>query len=65
MEGLAVPREEAEFRLSYYNSNTMWLHLDKLLDVFGLTRADLEDQEKLAEAIRRTAEESSVSSLFD
>jgi hypothetical protein len=55
VEGLAVPREEAEFRLSYYNSNTMWLHLDKLLGVFGLTRTDLEDQEKLAEAIRRVA----------
>ena len=36
-----MPREEAEFRLSYYNSNTMWLHLDRLLSVFGLTRADV------------------------
>ena len=55
VEGLAMSREEAEFRLSYYNSNTMWLHLDKLLDAFGLTRADLGDQVKLAEAVRRMA----------
>ena len=41
IEGLAMPREEDEFKLSYYNSNTMWIHIDKLLAVFGLTRADL------------------------
>ncbi|HEV2126896.1 MAG TPA: UTP--glucose-1-phosphate uridylyltransferase, partial [Chloroflexota bacterium] len=52
VEGLAMPREEAEFRLTYYNSNTMWLHLDKMLDVFGLTRSDLEDQTRVAEAVR-------------
>ncbi len=50
-----MPREEAEFRLTYYNSNTMWLHLDKMLDVFGLTRSDLEDRTRVAEAVRRLA----------
>ena len=31
LEGLALPREEVEFVLSYYNSNTSWLHIDSLL----------------------------------
>ncbi len=39
VEGLAMPREEDEFDLSYYNSATYWLRIDPLLDVFGLNRA--------------------------
>ena len=45
-----MPREEAEFALRYYNSNTCWIDLDKLLAAFGLTRADLADD---AEGHRR------------
>jgi hypothetical protein len=41
VEGLAMPREADEFKLSYYNSMTTWIDLDRLLTVFGLTRADL------------------------
>jgi hypothetical protein len=41
VEGLAMPREEAEFGLTYYNSNTCWIDLDKLLAAFGLTREDI------------------------
>jgi hypothetical protein len=41
IEGLALPREEDEFKLSYYNSNTMWIHIDRLLAPFGLQRSDL------------------------
>jgi REP element-mobilizing transposase RayT len=41
VEGLAMPREEVEFGLSYYNSNTCWIDLDKLLAAFGLKRADI------------------------
>jgi hypothetical protein len=52
VEGLAMPREEAEFALSYYNSNTCWIDLDKLLTAFALTRADLGDEAKVAAAIR-------------
>ncbi len=52
LEGLAMPREEDEFGLSYYNSNTSWLHIDRLLTVFGLTRADLANAEKVAIAVR-------------
>jgi len=55
VEGLAMPREEAEFALSYYNSMTTWINLDKLLAVFKLTRADLDDGEKVSAAIRALA----------
>ncbi len=55
LEGLALPREEAEFGLSYYNSNTSWLHIDRLLAVFGLTREDLTDEEKITAGIRAVA----------
>ena len=55
VEGLAVPREEIEFALSYYNSNTCWIDLDKLLTAFGLTRSDLNDESKVATAIRNLA----------
>ncbi len=52
VEGLALPREEDEFKLSYYNSNTMWIHIDRLLEVFGLDRGNLDDSEKVAQAVR-------------
>jgi len=52
VEGLALPSEDTEFRLSYYNSNTCWLSIDALLKVFGLTRADLSNEPKVADAVR-------------
>jgi len=55
IEGLAVPREEAEFALSYYNSMTTWIDLDRLLHAFTLTRADLAQEEKVALATRTLA----------
>jgi hypothetical protein len=55
VEGLAMPREEVEFALSYYNSNTCWIDLDKLLASFKLTRADLLDENKVIAAIRNLA----------
>jgi hypothetical protein len=55
VEGLAMPREEEEFLLSYYNSMTSWINLDKLLAVFQLTRADLADVGKVADAVRALA----------
>ncbi len=55
VEGLAMPREEAEFALSYYNTLTTWIDLDRLLAAFGLTRAELSDDEKVAQAIRSLA----------
>ncbi len=59
VESLAMPREEAEFALTYYNTLTTWIDLDRLLDAFGLTRADfLPDAnagEKITAAIRNLA----------
>ena len=55
VEGLAMPREEIEFSLSYYNSMTTWIDIDKLLAVFELTRASLGDAEVVASAVRRLA----------
>ncbi len=57
VEGLAMPREEAEFRLSYYNSNTAWIDIDKFLAVLGLTREDIltADDQKITAAIRALA----------
>jgi hypothetical protein len=55
IEGLALPREEVEFNLTYYNTSTTWIDLDKLLAVFDLGRSDLADEEKVAAAVRRVA----------
>ena len=55
VEGLALPEERLEFELSYYNTNTMWISVDALLDVFGLNRADLADAEKTRAAVRALA----------
>jgi hypothetical protein len=52
VEGLAMPREEDEFNLTYYNSNTCWIDIDALLASFKLTRSDLDDVGKVATAIR-------------
>jgi hypothetical protein len=55
VEGLALPREETEFALSYYNSNTCWIDLHKLLAIFGLTSTDLGDESRVTNAIRSVA----------
>jgi hypothetical protein len=55
VEGLAMPREEDEFNLRFYNSNTCWIHIDKLLAVFGLNRTELNDAEKVTAAVRNVA----------
>ena len=56
LEGLAMPREEAEFRLSYYNTLTTWVNIDGMLKAFGLTRTDIESRpERVSEAVRAMA----------
>jgi hypothetical protein len=55
LEGLAMPREEDEFALSFYNSNTTWIDIDQLLAQFGLSRADLADADKVTDAVRTLA----------
>ncbi|SDM13088.1 UTP--glucose-1-phosphate uridylyltransferase [Catalinimonas alkaloidigena] len=58
LEGLAQPREEDELNLSYYSSNTTWIQVDALLELFGLTRAELQtaDEARLAKAVRSVAQ---------
>jgi hypothetical protein len=53
VEGLAMPREEDEFRLRYYNSATTWISIDRLLPIFGLARSELSDELKVTAAIRQ------------
>ena len=53
LEGLSMPREEAEFALSFYNTLTTWIDIDQLLQVFGLARADLRDEVTVAAAVRQ------------
>ena len=55
VEGLAMPREEEEFNLSFYNSLTTWVSVDALVGHFGLTRGDLADVAKVADAVGRCA----------
>ena len=55
VEGLALPREEIEFRLTYYNTNTFWIHIDRLLGTLDLARTDLADERSVAEALRHMA----------
>jgi len=57
LEGLAQPREEDEFGLSYYNSNTTWIQIDQFLKIFGLDRNDLQirSEAELTEAVRSIA----------
>lgn len=59
VEGLALPREEDEYRLRYYNTLTSWITIDKLLAYFGLNRevllkAEMDPEQKNAvlESIR-------------
>ncbi|ODU24221.1 MAG: UTP--glucose-1-phosphate uridylyltransferase, partial [Verrucomicrobia bacterium SCN 57-15] len=56
VEGLAMPREEDEFGLSYYNSMTTWIDLDQLLAVLGLDRDQLNDPTRVTTAIRNLAQ---------
>lgn len=55
IEGMALPHEEDEFKLSYYNSNTMWISIDELLKVFDLNRQTLLDTDKVDLAVRKVA----------
>ncbi len=55
VEGLALPREEVEFGLTYYNTNTCWINLDVVLRAFGLNRDELGDEDKVTRATRALA----------
>lgn len=67
IEGLALPREEDEFNLSYYNTLTNWITIDSLLEFFkldrdlimeaesklGTSRSQQEQRNKIIKAIHR------------
>ena len=55
IEGLALPSEEMESSLSYYNTSTTWIDIDQLLAAFSLERSDLSDTEKVSGAVRNMA----------
>ncbi|NDC63908.1 MAG: UTP--glucose-1-phosphate uridylyltransferase [Planctomycetia bacterium] len=54
VEGLAMPREEEEFRLRFYNTLSTWIDLDQLFSAFGLSRSELADETRVAAAVRVT-----------
>ena len=56
VEGLAMPHEEDEFALSYYNTMTTWIDIDHLLSLLGLSRNDLENSERVLDAIRHLSQ---------
>ncbi len=56
VEGLALPREEDEFRLSFYNSATYWIDIEKMLKIFRLTKESLKNQETVQTAVRNVAQ---------
>jgi hypothetical protein len=53
VEGLAMPNEAEEFKLSYYNSMTTWIDIDRLLEAFGLSRSSLGNTSVVDEALRK------------
>jgi UDP-N-acetylglucosamine pyrophosphorylase len=55
LEGLAMPREEDEFALSYYNSLSTWIDVPQLLALFELSAKDLPNAKKVSTAIRNMA----------
>jgi len=55
VEGMALAREEDEFRLTFYNTATCWITIDPLLGLFGLDRAALDDAERVTTAVRQLA----------
>jgi UTP--glucose-1-phosphate uridylyltransferase len=55
IEEMALPREEDEARLSYYNSLTTWISIDPLLALFGLTREQLDDDAAVLRGARALA----------
>lgn len=55
VEGLAMPRDDDEFRLTYYNTATFWMRIDSLLALFGLDRAGLDDASRVTTGVRALA----------
>ena len=57
VEGLAMPRIEAEFQLRYYNTLTNWIDIDQLLAIFELCRDDIHARpDRVSDAVRAMAQ---------
>lgn len=56
IEGLALPDPDQQHTLSYYNSMTTWIDVDRLLHVMGLDRAALSDGSRVSKAIEVLAD---------
>jgi galactokinase/mevalonate kinase-like predicted kinase len=55
VEGLALPSDEDEAKLRFYNSLTTWVTIDPLLALFGLTRESLADETLARRGVRALA----------
>jgi hypothetical protein len=55
VEGLAMAREDDEFKLTFYNSATNWIHIDRMLALFELDRATLGDADAVTAGVRALA----------
>ncbi|RLD12415.1 MAG: UTP--glucose-1-phosphate uridylyltransferase [Chlamydiae bacterium] len=60
VETLALPREEDEFKLTYYNTLTNWINIDKFLKTLDLSREiivsapkDKKSRKKIDKALKR------------
>ena len=56
VEGMALPSESEEFKLSYYNTLSTWIDIDGLLGAFGLNRERLAQLETVQQAVRAFSE---------
>ena len=56
IEGLAMPHEECEFDLSWYNTLTNWVSISGLLRFFQLEKTDLSNEDRVALAIRKASD---------
>lgn len=58
VEGLALPTDDDEYKLSYYNSATVWIDINQLLAAFGISRHDmLSGSPGVREAVRAFAQQ--------
>jgi hypothetical protein len=55
LEGLAMPYDRTESRLTFYSSMSTWIDIDKLLSHFGLERSELGNVELVHRAVRGLA----------
>lgn len=56
VESIALPHESLEWRLSWYNSLTTWIHIDHWLSAMDLDRSALADETRVAQCVARFIE---------